>query len=204
MDIQTITAYNQDAQSIAVLHATLIPEKLYQQINSHFIKHGQTADIGCGIGRDSFYLQQQGYIVTGVDASVAMLAQARELYPSLNLHQDYLPDLTTLSENSFDNILCSAVLMHLNKQDVEKACLRLLALLKTNGVLIITLRGTHQSDKRENGKLYEEIDIAALCQFFEQHHANVVEHEIDLEPKRQLTWHNLVIKKIKSNHLEIA
>ena len=204
MDIQTITAYNQDADKIAALHSTLIPHKLYQQINSHFIKQGQTADIGCGIGRDSFYLQQQGYMATGVDASVAMLAQARELYPSLNLHQDYLPDLTTLSENSFDNILCSAVLMHLNKNDVEKACLRLLALLKTNGVLIITLRGTHQSDKRENGKLYEEIDIAALCQFFEQHHANVVEHEIDLEPKRQLTWHNLVIKKIKSNHLEIA
>jgi len=195
MDIQTITAYNQDAQSIAALHATLIPEKLYQQINSHFIKHGQTADIGCGIGRDSFYLQQQGYIVTGVDASVAMLTQARELYPSLNLHQDYLPDLTTLSENSFDNILCSAVLMHLNKQDLEKACLRLLALLKTNGVLIITLRGTHQADKRENGKLYEDIDIAALCQLFENHHANLLEHEIDLEPKRQLTWHNLVIKK---------
>ncbi|MCB1658814.1 MAG: class I SAM-dependent methyltransferase [Pseudomonadales bacterium] len=89
-------------------------------------------------------------------------------------HQDYLPDLTTLSENSFDNILCSAVLMHLNKNDVEKACLRLLALLKTNGVLIITLRGTHQSDKRENGKLYEEIDIKELCQFFEQHHSTIL------------------------------
>ena len=120
MDIQTITAYNQDADKIAALHSTLIPHKLYQQINQHFIKQGQTADIGCGIGRDSFYLQQQGYMVTGVDASVAMLTQARELYPSLNLHQDYLPDLTILSENSFDNILCSAVLMHLNKQDVEK------------------------------------------------------------------------------------
>ena len=195
MDIQTITAYNQDADKIAALHSTLIPHKLYQQIQQHFIKQGQTADIGCGIGRDSFYLQQQGYMVTGVDASVAMLAQARELYPSLNLHQDYLPDLTTLSENSFDNILCSAVLMHLNKQDVEKACFRLLALLKTNGILIITLRGTHQADKRENGKLYEEIDIKELCQLFQQHYANVVEHEIDHEPKRQLIWHNLVIKK---------
>jgi len=195
MDIQTITAYNQDAQSIAALHATLIPEKLYQQINSHFIKQGQTADIGCGIGRDSFYLQQQGYIVTGVDASVAMLTQARELYPSLNLHQDYLPDLTILSENSFDNILCSAVLMHLPQADIKTACLRILALLKKEGVLMITLRGTHQADKRENGKLYEDIDIAALCQFFEQHHANIVEHEIDIESKRQLTWHNLVIKK---------
>ena len=87
MDIQTITAYNQDAQIIAALHATLIPEKLYQQINSHFIKQGQTADIGSGIGRDSFYLQQQGYIVTGVDVSVVMLAQM--YYLNLHLYQDY-------------------------------------------------------------------------------------------------------------------
>jgi hypothetical protein len=99
--------------------------------------------------------------MTGVDASVAMLAQARELYPSLTLHQDYLPDLTTLTENSF----------------------------------VITLRGTHQPDKRENGKLYEEINISELCQLFTSHQATVLSHEIDLEPKRQLTWHNLVIKK---------
>ena len=195
MDAQTLDAYNQDAKSIAALHATLIPQKLYQQINSHFIKHGQTADIGCGIGRDSNYLQQQGFMVTGVDASVAMLAQARELYPSLTLHQDYLPDLTTLTENSFDNVLCSAVLMHLPQADIKTACLRLLALLKKEGVLIITLRGTHQPDKRENGKLYEEVNITELCQLFTNHQATVLSHEIDLEPKRQLTWHHLVIKK---------
>lgn len=54
MDIQTITAYNQDADTIAALHSTLIPHRLYQQIDQHFIKQGQTVDIG--IGRHSFYL----------------------------------------------------------------------------------------------------------------------------------------------------
>ena len=71
----TLAIYNQDADTITALHSTLIPHRLYQQIPQYFIKQGQTADIGCGIGRDSFYLQQQGYIVTGVDASVTMLAQ---------------------------------------------------------------------------------------------------------------------------------
>jgi hypothetical protein len=38
MDIQTITAYNQDADEITALHSTLIPHKLYQKIHQYFIK----------------------------------------------------------------------------------------------------------------------------------------------------------------------
>lgn len=195
MDIQTITTYNQDAENIAKLHSSLIPQKLYQQIDQYFIKKGKTIDIGCGIGRDSYYLQQQGFRVTGIDASSAMLAKARELYPTLQFYEDYLPDLPTLTEKDFDNLLCSAVLMHLSKESLKTACLRLLSLLKQDGVMIITLRGTHQADKRENGKLYEDININALCQWFTDNEATVLIQEIDYEPNRQLTWHNLVIKK---------
>lgn len=198
MDKKTIDSYNKDADNIAQLHASLIPEKLYNLINQHFIKKGLTADIGCGIGRDSHYLSEQGFKVLSVEPSTAMLQKSRELYPYLTLQEDYLPYLNSLNSNSFENILCSAVLMHLHQADIKTACLRLLALLKNEGILIITLRGTHQPDKRENGKLYEDINIASLFQLFTDNQATVLIHEIDLEPKRQLTWHNLVIKKSPS------
>lgn len=198
MDKTTIDSYNKDADNIAQLHVSLIPEKLYNLINQHFIKKGLTADIGCGIGRDSHYLSEQGFKVLSVEPSTAMLQKSRELYPHLTLQEDYLPYLNSLSSNSFENILCSAVLMHLHQADIKTACLRLLALLKNEGILIITLRGTHQPDKRENGKLYEDINIASLFQLFTDNQATVLIHEIDLEPKRQLTWHNLVIKKSPS------
>lgn len=198
MDKTTIDSYNKDADNIAQLHASLIPEKLYNLINQHFIKKGLTADIGCGIGRDSHYLFEQGFKVLSVEPSTAMLQKARKLYPHLTLHEDYLPNLNSLAVNTFENILCSAVLMHLNQSDIKAACLRLLALLKSEGILIITLRGTHQPDKRENGKLYEDINIANLFQLFTDNQASVLIHEIDLEAKRQLTWHNLVIKKSPS------
>jgi SAM-dependent methyltransferase len=198
MDKTTIDSYNKDADNIAQLHVSLIPEKLYNLINQHFIKKGLTADIGCGIGRDSHYLSEQGFKVLSVEPSTAMLQKSRELYPYLTLQEDYLPYLNSLNSNSFENILCSAVLMHLHQADIKTACLRLLALLKNEGILIITLRGTHQPDKRENGKLYEDINIASLFQLFTDNQATVLIHEIDLEPKRQLTWHNLVIKKSPS------
>jgi SAM-dependent methyltransferase len=198
MDKTTIDSYNKDADNIAQLHASLTPEKLYNLINQHFIKKGLTADIGCGIGRDSHYLSEQGFKVLSVEPSTAMLQKSRELYPYLTLQEDYLPNLNSLAVNTFQNILCSAVLMHLHQSDIKTACLRLLALLKNEGILIITLRGTHQPDKRENGKLYEDINTANLCQLFTDNQATVLIHEIDLEPKRQLTWHNLVIKKLPS------
>ncbi|MBH1970106.1 class I SAM-dependent methyltransferase [Moraxellaceae bacterium AER2_44_116] len=198
MDKTTIDSYNKDADNIAQLHASLIPEKLYSLINQHFIKKGLTADIGCGIGRDSHHLSEQGFEMVSIDGSLAMLQKAQEIYPNLTLQHDYLPNLNSLDVNTFENILCSAVLMHLHQADVKTACLRLLALLKNEGILIITLRGTHQPDKRENGKLYEDINLANLFQLFTDNQATVLIHEIDLEPKRQLTWHNLVIKKLPS------
>jgi hypothetical protein len=61
--------------------------------------------------------------------------------------------------------------------------------------LIITLRGTNQENKRENGKLYEAIDIESFSQYFRQNNCEIMLYEQELEQKRQLIWHNFVIKK---------
>jgi len=51
MDKATIDTYNREAESIADLHSTLIPQRIYELVDHYFIKGGKTADIGCGIGR---------------------------------------------------------------------------------------------------------------------------------------------------------
>lgn len=195
MDKETIKTYDQEAENIAQLHATLTPHRIYELIEGHFIKELSTADIGCGIGRDTYWLNQHGFPTIGVDASEEMLKQARRLYPDLIFSQDYLPTLSGFDDSQFQNILCSAVLMHLDSNSVKTACLRLLQLLKPNGRLIISIRGTHEENKRENGKLYEAIDIDSVSQFFEQNNCDILLYGSELEPKRQLTWHNFVIKK---------
>lgn len=196
MDQRTIHAYNQDAAQIATLHASLVPQRLYGLIQTYFVAQGKTLDAGCGIGRDSFFLQQNNFDVIGVDASQGMLEQAKFFYPSVRFLQDDLPSLQTLQNTAFDNVLCSAVLMHLDSVSFWQALQRLLDLLKPHGVLIITLRGTQQPDQRENGKLYQAIDLSALRQFITAQDAQVLHDEPEVEPKRQLTWENLVIKKL--------
>lgn len=73
MDKETINSYNREADIIQKLHSTLTPSRIYELIEKYFIKGKMTADIGCGIGRDSYSLNQQGFPVIGIDASKEML-----------------------------------------------------------------------------------------------------------------------------------
>ena len=198
MDKQTIETYDREAERIAQLHSSLTPGRLYTLITEYFTKSGNTLDVGCGIGRDTQWLNQHDYPALGVDASEGMLKQAQQLYPQVRFIKDSLPDLTRLNGQTFQNILCSAVLMHLDKANLEQACLKLLDLLQAEGHLIISIRKTDTTDHRENGKLYEPIDINTFKQFFLQHQCKILLEEQELEPSRQLTWYNVVIQN-KSN-----
>jgi 2-polyprenyl-3-methyl-5-hydroxy-6-metoxy-1,4-benzoquinol methylase len=195
MDKETIDTYNREAESITQLHSTLAPYRIYELIVQYFVKNGITADIGCGIGRDTYWLNQQGFPTVGVDASEEMLKQARLLYPNNNFSQDYLPDLNQLGESRFQNILCSAVLMHLSNVDLKTACNRLLQLLNDNGCLVISYRGTNEIDNREKGKLYESINIYDFLNIFIKNGCEVLVKESETEITRNLTWHNFVINK---------
>ena len=195
MDKQTIETYDREAERIAQLHSNLTPDRLYSLITEYFTKTGNTLDVGCGIGRDTHWLNQHDYPALGIDASEGMLKQAQQLYPQVRFLKDFLPDLTSLNDQTFQNILCSAVLMHLNKADLEQACLKLVTLLKASGHMIISIRETNAVDHRENGKLYEPFDINAFKHLFLQHQCKIVLEEQELEPARQLTWYNFVIKK---------
>jgi SAM-dependent methyltransferase len=195
MDMNTINSYNQEAEKIAKLHASLMPHRIYELIDQYFIKDKSTADIGCGIGRDTNFLNSKGFSVVGVDASQGMLKQARQLYPDLDFQLDYLPTLARFENSTFQNILCSAVLMHLDEIAIEAACLRLVGLLKKDGRLIISIRGTNEKDKRENGKLYEAINVESFKELFEKNGCEILFYENEVEQKRGLIWHNFVIKK---------
>jgi 2-polyprenyl-3-methyl-5-hydroxy-6-metoxy-1,4-benzoquinol methylase len=195
MDKKTIEAYNREAESIAQLHSTLTPYRIYELIDQYFIKGGKTADIGCGIGRDTHWLNQKGFPTIGVDASEGMLKQTQSLYPTDNFIQDYLPDLNQLGKSRFQNILCSAVLMHLSRVDLKTACIRLLQLLNNNGCLVISFRGTNEICNREKGKLYETIDIDEFLKIFKENECKVLVQESETETSRNLTWHNFVIAK---------
>jgi len=195
MDTLTINAYDAEAKNIAALHATLKPVRIYELVSRYFIIGGNTVDVGCGIGRDTDWLALQGYRVVGIDGSEEMLKQADALYPDRTFFVDLLPLLETLKNGAYQNILCSAVLMHLNSDELALACKRLAALMAEGASLIVSFRGTGEADKREGGKLYEAIDVDHFIQLFREGGVSLSFSETELEAARNLTWHNLVFKK---------
>ena len=195
VDQETIRNYNQSATQIVELHSALIPKNLYKIINRFFIKEELTIDVGCGIGRDCHWLLKNGFHVIGIDASEQMLVQARGIYNGIDFINGSLPLLDGVKDEVFTNVLCSAVIMHLDTSEINKAINNLLRVMIDGGIIVISFRGTHEKGMRENGKLYTSISDNNFINIFVENGANLLLKEVEHEEERSIEWHNFVFKK---------
>lgn len=125
MDTKTINHYDANAGLISERHASIIPLDLYPLVHTYFLKGGKTLDLGCGMGRDTKWLSENGFPTEGVDASDGMLKEANRRFPDLDFKMYGLPDLKGL-DKKFDNVYSCAVLMHISRPQLLKAITRIL------------------------------------------------------------------------------
>jgi SAM-dependent methyltransferase len=138
------------------------PSDLHALLSRHFIAGGETADVGCGNGRDAAWLAANGYPVVGYDASAELLAEARKLFPRLAFGEARLPRLDEVSRQ-FDNVVCETVIMHLDHADIPEAVRNLQRLMKPGGVLYLSWRVTEGADLRHaDGRLYSAFDPSVV------------------------------------------
>lgn len=165
MDEQTLAAYQQGAGTYAEEWTNqTAPTDLYMLLNQYF-QPGLTADIGCGAGRDTAWLAENGFQVVGFDASAALLMEASSRYPQLSFRLASLPKLEALEEGNFANILCETVIMHLPVDQIAAAVQRLLSRLMPGGILYLSWRVTREADKRDdNGRLYSAFPADLVLQ----------------------------------------
>jgi len=163
MDRATLEAYDANAASFAEdWEAQKPPLDVYEIVRRYF-KRGLTADIGCGSGRDTAWLNDNGYLTRGFDASEGLLNEARRRHPGIVFEKSSLPDLVGVADSSFVNVLCETVLMHLHALLVPLAVRRLLAILAPGGVLYLSWRVTEGIGQRdERGRLYTALDPAMV------------------------------------------
>ncbi|MEV0415511.1 class I SAM-dependent methyltransferase [Streptomyces sp. NPDC050448] len=95
-------------------------------------------DAGCGSGPLSAALRDRGAVVTGVDASVGMLALARRrLGDDVALHVVDLSDRLPFADGAFDDVVASLVLHYLEDWGPTLAELR--RVLRPGGRLIASV-----------------------------------------------------------------
>jgi SAM-dependent methyltransferase len=159
MDIRTLNAYDRESSAFAKdWHEQPVPADLQALVRQYF-RPGQTADIGCGSGRDTAWLSVNGFPAIGFDPSEGLLAEARRRHSEVHFRVSALPELEGIADNSFANGLCETVIMHLESGIIAPSVRKLLAIAEPGGTLYLSWRVTEGSDRRdEQGRLYAAFD----------------------------------------------
>ena len=101
-------------------------------------------DIGAGTGADAAYLAALGHRVVAVEPTDELRLPGMALHPSARIDwvNDSLPDLavTRKSGQQFDVIMLTAVWMHLDARERQHAMPQVASLLRSGGILIMSLR----------------------------------------------------------------
>lgn len=155
--LSTVTWYDDNADRLAIECKALEPGRVHGWLDGLLpVEPGVVFDIGCGTGRDATWLASLSHEVIGVEPSASMRAQAARLHeaPGLRWLDDSLPALSKLTALGLaaDLILVSGVWQHVTLPDRPRAFRKLAALLRSGGVLAITLRGCQRSPICSAGK----------------------------------------------------
>ena len=163
MDAKTLAAYDRNAATFAAdWHEQPVPTDLQALVRTYFTP-GETADIGCGSGREVAWLSANGFPAIGYEPSGGLIVEARRRYPALRFAAAALPELSGVAESGFANVLCETVIMHLDAARIAAAVRRLAALLQPDGTLYLSWRVTPEADQRDaHGRLYTAFDPAIV------------------------------------------
>ena len=101
-------------------------------------------DIGSGTGRDAAWFASMGHRVVAVEPTDAMRLPAMALHPSPQIEwlNDSLPELALVRRRGerFDLVMLTAVFMHLDAQQRQRAMPNLAALVREGGTVIMKIR----------------------------------------------------------------
>jgi SAM-dependent methyltransferase len=144
MEDKATAGYREQADTLARQYESVRFADVHRQV-LHLIPTvpSRVLDIGSGTGRDAAALAAMGHHVVAVEPTVRFRARAAALHPSPQIEwvDDSLPHLTSLTgREGFDVVMLTAVWMHLDLQERQQAMPRITALLRHDGVLILSLR----------------------------------------------------------------
>jgi len=174
-------------------------------------------DLGCGIGRNLYFLIEQGFEVYGSDFSEHAVYEINQKLKSVNYpYKIKCESMTDIHEDnaSFDAVIAFHVICHGYKKDTLKAVQEIKRILKPGGMVLITFLSTRgvqgefrdpqvedwtiiKQDGVEAGIPHHFSDRDEIINFmdgFEIYDLTHVEHEYDRLQKRSCHYYVKAIK----------
>lgn len=172
MDQNTVNYYSMNATQVADRY-----EAVVSSLSEHFFvsykPNSKLLDIGCGSGRDLAVLHKLGHQCYGIDPTPEFVEIAQLVHPELSnrIVQGGLPDMTPPFGGEFDGVLCSAVLMHIDVDQLHLAASSIKNCLKIGGRLLYSVPSKRLdvvSENRDaNGRLFIPDQSGRLQGIFE-------------------------------------
>jgi ubiquinone/menaquinone biosynthesis C-methylase UbiE len=140
--------YSQDNLDQDERILTAPPSLCAQSAAAQFLSRGKTRvlDLACGVGRDSFYLEERGLDVTGVDASLNGLRAASRIRRRRNATAELVAAdarLLPFGDESFEGVYCFGLLHEFTSErkheDVEQVMAEVGRVLCQKGVLVLAV-----------------------------------------------------------------
>lgn len=161
------------------------PNELIQKIYHQFKANSYFLDLGCGKGRDSLFMLQNGYKVDAIDRSQENISKIEELIkinklPSNNINL-YCGDIRnfSISKNKYDIINAFNSLQFLPKRDALKIINDIKNNIKNEGYVIISSFTT-------SDPLYKKMSNNERCFFEPQELKNLFSDFNIIEYREQL------------------
>jgi 2-polyprenyl-3-methyl-5-hydroxy-6-metoxy-1,4-benzoquinol methylase len=146
---QNINTYGKQASTLAASYNSLATPDILPDFAQHILglpdkAASRVLDLGCGTGRDAFWVAQQGVAVVAADGAPEMLVQARKDHHHylINYIEDAAPNLQNLNQLGiqYDTVLMGAFLFHFDAAERQELYSNMKSLLRDNSKLFITLR----------------------------------------------------------------
>jgi SAM-dependent methyltransferase len=159
-------------------------------------------DIGSGTGRDAAWFASMGHRVVAVEPTDALRLPAMALHPLPQIEwlNDGLPELALVRTRGerFDLVMLTAVWMHLDAQQRQRAMPHLAALVREGGAVIMKIRHGPVPAGRRMFEVTPEETIR-LARMQDLHPVLNLRTESSQEQNRAagVTWTNLAFVKAR-------
>lgn len=199
MSSQTQQFYENHSHELIARYDSADMSALHQLLAKHIPSKSKIIDIGFGSGRDLVFLQSNGHDIYGIDPVEAFVIQAQHRFTDIREHfrvGSFLSsDIPFDWLNTFDTVISIAVWMHLKAHERPKAIDTIKALVKPNGVVVLSFSlGGRDSD---DGRYFEPLELQEVIDEFNDAGFSVIESVCtqDSLGRDTIEWATVVLKR---------
>lgn len=194
----TISWYEKNAESISREYDNANVDALHTLFRRWIPSQGKILEIGCGSGRDAYFLASLGCFVVALDGSDAMLQAAQKRHSREKtgniLFQSALfplPNEHPLLVCKFDAITAIAVLMHFSDDELCSFACQVKALLTEKGIFLCSFSSGERTSNDE--RFYKNRDSEKIQLLFERVGFRLLTREESKDGLgRDIVWTTLV------------